>query len=85
MGWLSNFAERLRAMRSAFRARGNQLVERPDPRGAAISPERLREMLLETLDDPAFARAIANRLALPTFPIHGASCSGVTSPGGTQG
>ena len=44
-----------------------------------ISREALREALIAALDDPAFARAVANRLALPTFPIEGATCPNVTT------
>lgn len=32
-------------------------------------------MLIESLDDPAFARALARRLLLPSFPIQGGACT----------
>lgn len=32
-------------------------------------------MLIEALDDPAFARAVARKLALPTFPVQGGACA----------
>jgi hypothetical protein len=60
-----------------------------------VSSGRFREMLLEALEDPASARAVVRRLALPAFPVQGGVCTnpntimsgnfGATcEPGGTQ-
>ena len=50
-----------------------------------ISPERFHKMLLDALDDPDFARALARRLLVPTFPIQGANPDDVTtSTGGSK-
>jgi hypothetical protein len=50
-----------------------------------LSPARFREMLLQSLDDPATARSVARRLALPAFPIEGAALMNVMTNGGTVG
>jgi hypothetical protein len=55
------------------------------PAEPPLSRERFRELLVETLDDPATVRLLARRLLLPTLPIAGASDYPVTTPGGNAG
>jgi hypothetical protein len=63
------FASFFHSMLERFRRR------RRIPREPALSPEQFRELLIETLDDPATARMLARALLVPVFPIQGGACT----------
>jgi len=84
-------------MRNPFASFFHSVLERfRRPRRAsarpALSPEQFRELLIETVDDPATARLLARKLVGPAFPIQGGNpiyasevCSGTTAEDRTFG